>query len=431
MSIGKRHPWILAAVSVALAACGGGGGGGQQPAGPAMPASNAWVTSPVAAYGKLRVCGSHICAADGTTQVQLRGMSLFWSNTGWGAEGFYNANLVDHLADQWNATVIRAAIGAQGGGDYTVDPTGNMKRARAVIDAAIAKGMYVIVDWHSHTLLATQAHDFFQALATEYKDAPNVIWEPFNEPPDNAYDWSVLKPYHEAIVSTIRAAGSTNLVVAGSPHWSQDVDVASADPVADSAGNTAYTLHFYAGTHKQDLRTRAETAMANGVALFVTEWGTCDASGNGGLDALSTQAWLDWMDAHGISSANWAMNDKGETASALKSMNYDGPWTSAQLTDSGWLVLPYIHAGYANDLRVAKDGAGAGTVTSSPAGISCGSACAIDFTRATAITLTATPAQGAIFEGWSGDCTGTESCVVTMDAARSVTARFAAPPTSP
>ena len=75
-------------------------------------------------------------------------------------------------------------------------------------------------------------------------------------------------------------------------------------------------------------------------------------------------------------------------------------------------------------LSVAKNGAGSGTVTSSPAGISCGSTCSANFASGTAVTLTATPASGSAFGGWSGACTGTGTCSTTMTAARSVTATF-------
>ena len=75
-------------------------------------------------------------------------------------------------------------------------------------------------------------------------------------------------------------------------------------------------------------------------------------------------------------------------------------------------------------LTVSKGGAGAGTVTSSPAGISCGATCTHDFAGGTMVTLTPTPDSGSAFTGWSGDCTGTGGCTVTMDQARAVTANF-------
>ncbi|HEY3208959.1 MAG TPA: PKD domain-containing protein [Actinomycetota bacterium] len=82
------------------------------------------------------------------------------------------------------------------------------------------------------------------------------------------------------------------------------------------------------------------------------------------------------------------------------------------------------------DLTVSKQGAGSGQVSSSPAGISCGDSCQASFTAGTAVTLTATPDASSIFTGWSGDCSGTDTCQVTVDQARSVTATFAlnAPP---
>jgi hypothetical protein len=69
---------------------------------------------------------------------------------------------------------------------------------------------------------------------------------------------------------------------------------------------------------------------------------------------------------------------------------------------------------------------GSGTVTSSPAGINCGSACSASYASGASVTLTATPAAGHTFTGWSGACSGTASCTVSMTAARSATAAFTA-----
>lgn len=72
---------------------------------------------------------------------------------------------------------------------------------------------------------------------------------------------------------------------------------------------------------------------------------------------------------------------------------------------------------------------GSGTVASSPAGINCGADCSESYTSGTSVTLTATPAAGNTFSGWSGSgCAGTGTCTVSMSAARSVTATFAASP---
>src|SRR6266508_4033728 len=76
-------------------------------------------------------------------------------------------------------------------------------------------------------------------------------------------------------------------------------------------------------------------------------------------------------------------------------------------------------------LTVTRTGSGTGTVTSDPAGIDCGAVCSADFDDGTVVTLTATAASGSRFAGWSGEgCSGTGTCQVTMDQARSVTATF-------
>ncbi|WP_289623785.1 carbohydrate-binding protein, partial [Spartinivicinus marinus] len=81
------------------------------------------------------------------------------------------------------------------------------------------------------------------------------------------------------------------------------VDVAARNPL--SFNNIMYTLHFYAGSHKASLRQRAQQAMAQGAAIFVTEWGVSDASGNGGVFLPESKRWLEFLDKHKISWLNW------------------------------------------------------------------------------------------------------------------------------
>ena len=146
-----------------------------------------------------------------------------------------------------------------------------------------------------------------------------------------------------AVTNAIRAIDPDNLIVVGTPTWSQDVDVAASSPVTGI--NVAYTLHFYAASHKASLRSKASTALSRGVALFVTEYGTCDASGGGAVDAASTQEWMDFMRANKLSHCNWALNDKGETASALlPGTSPSAAWSDGYLTASGRLVKGYIQS---------------------------------------------------------------------------------------
>jgi endoglucanase len=270
--------------------------------------------------------------------LQLRGMSLFWSQ--W--SDFYRAETVDALADDWKASVVRAAMGVENEDGYLLSPQPNIDKVRAIVDRAIARGIYVIIDWHDHHAQdhASQANEFFAQMAELYANQPSVIFEVYNEPVD--VDWQTVKSYAETIVATIRGRGASNLIIVGTPNWSQDVDIAASSPIASSA-NVAYTLHFYANTHTQPLRDKAKTALERGIALFVTEWGTCSADGNGTVNEAETRTWLGFLADNGISWANWALNDKDEACSALSpSSAKTGPWADDQLTTSGKLVKSLI-----------------------------------------------------------------------------------------
>src|SRR2546423_5825864 len=77
-----------------------------------------------------------------------------------------------------------------------------------------------------------------------------------------------------------------------------------------------------------------------------------------------------------------------------------------------------------NPVQVSVTLSGSGTVTSSPAGVNCGTTCSQSFPEGTQVTLSATPATGFSFGGWSGACTGTGACVLPTSGAQSVTATF-------
>lgn len=314
--------------------------------------------SPVAFHGPLSVSGSNIVDQNNNI-VSFAGNSLFWSNTFFGAEGFYNSDVVDWLQEDWNATIVRAAMGVDEFGGFvcvpdpnnpnnpqginSCDPRGNMDRVIRVVDAAIANDMYVIIDWHSHHAEDFQADavSFFTEMAQRYGDSPHVIYEIYNEPITR--DWSgTIKPYAEAVIAAIRAIDPDNLIIVGTGFFSQEVDVASQDPITGFS-NIVYTLHFYAGTHGQSLRNRATTAINNGLALMVTEWGTVEASGDGAVDRVSTQQWLDFMDTHNISHLNWSVHDKNEGASVLRpGASRQGGWPDFDLTESGLFVRDII-----------------------------------------------------------------------------------------
>ncbi|SHI86538.1 cellulase family glycosylhydrolase [Aquimarina spongiae] len=266
--------------------------------------------TPVQQHGLLRVNGNKIVDKN-NVPTSLAGNSLFWSNAG-DTSDFYNAETVSHLAEDWNSSIIRVAMGVKetwdAGNGYIDSPNAQKAKIRKVIDAAIDKGIYVIIDWHTHEAerYTQEAADFFKEMAQLYGDQPNIIYEVYNEPIGQS--WSQVKSYANTVIAAIRSEDPDNLIVVGSPTWSQDVDVASNDPINDT--NTAYTLHFYAGTHTQFLRNKAQTAMNNGIALFVTEWGAVDASGDGGIATAETERWMQFIKDNDISHVTWSVSDK-------------------------------------------------------------------------------------------------------------------------
>jgi endoglucanase len=291
-------------------------------------------TTIVEKYGQLSVQGNYMVSQYGDT-VQLRGVSLFWSQ--WMGQ-YYNGDVVKWLRDDWKCTVVRAAMGVESGG-YLENPDTEVQKVMDVVDAAISKGIYVIIDYHSHEAYKNPdaAKRFFGQMAKKYGAYPNVLYEVFNEPLQDPSWTRNLKPYAEMVIAKIREFDPDNIVIVGTRQWSQMVSEAGLNPIKQP--NIMYTLHFYSGTHREWLREEAQKAMNSGIALFVTEYGTCDASGNSNLDLAETKIWYDFLDAHKISYCNWSIADKAETASTLKpGANQFGKWESYDLTPSGIFV---------------------------------------------------------------------------------------------
>lgn len=288
-------------------------------------------------HGQLKVSGTMIVDQNGDSVV-LRGMSLFWSQ--WIGK-YYNKNCIKWLRDDWNCTVIRAAMGIEPDG-YLENPTAEIIKIRTVIDACIDLGIYVIIDWHDHNahLHTDAAKHFFRQMATLYGDKPNIIYEIYNEPEKISWRYDV-KPYAEAVIAEIRAVDSDNIIIVGSPTWSQDLDVATADPINDE--NVVYSMHFYAASHKQELRDKAITAINRGYPIFVSEFGVCEYTGDGDVDYQSSGAWFDLMDQYKISWCKWSVADKDEGDAVLEDgADENGGWTDDKLTESGKFIKSEI-----------------------------------------------------------------------------------------
>lgn len=306
-----RQPPLFTATFSLLLGCASG------PRGAAAPASAA--TAPPAKYGKLSVIGTHLCGSDGKP-VQLRGMSTMGLQ--WHGD-VVNARAFAALAKDWKADVVRLALYI-GEGGYAAHPELKQLVWKGV-ELAIANGIYAIVDWHVLTpgnpndSLYGGAQAFFDEVSRKYGKVPNILYEIMNEP-NGDVDWAAdLKPYAERMVATIRANDPDGIILIGSGTWSQDVNVAAADPVQGK--NLMYTFHFYAGSHGEALRSKVQAAIDRGAAVFCSEWGTSEASGTGGTYLQAAEEWLVFLDRRTIGWTNWSLCDKSESSAALKRLS--------------------------------------------------------------------------------------------------------------
>jgi endoglucanase len=279
----------------------------------------AMIQTPLAAkYGKLQVVGTNLCDGNGKP-IQLRGMSTMGLQ--WYGD-VVNEAAIAALAKDWKADVIRLAMYVADGG-YATHPEFKQMVFKGA-DLAIKYGMYAIVDWHvlrpgdPNDPIYSGAEAFFDEVSKKYAKIPNIIYEIMNEPNGEVSWHQQLKPYAKKIIAKIRANDPDNVILIGSGSWSQDVDVAAADPI--QGDNLMYTFHFYAGSHGEALRDKVKTAIDRGVAVFCSEWGTSEASGNGGPFLRETEMWLDFLDRHQISWINWSLCDKSESSAALISL---------------------------------------------------------------------------------------------------------------
>jgi endoglucanase len=335
---------LLTAGLIFIAACGGGPSIQSNPAadGSSPPVDNVPALNPVAEHGQLAVVGTTLQDQSGNP-VQLKGVSSQWLN--------YESRLfpeskeaLRYARDHWKLSVIRAAMGTEASNGYLTSAAAKaalQAKVETIVQNAIDLGIYVIVDWHTSravTATTTQQADavaFFTAIAQKFGASPNVIYEPYNEP--SRVTWAQIKPYHQAVVDAIRAQDPDNLIVLGTPTFSQDVDLAAQDPLAGT--NLLYTLHFYACTHKQALRDKANTALSLGIALFITEFGATPSDGGtpGNGDNIvcedETNTWFAWMAQNNISGAAWKLEQCADTSCILTfSAPVDGPWTDDLLT---------------------------------------------------------------------------------------------------
>ncbi len=305
--------------------------------GPACPSVN----------GALHVEGTQLTDQDGNP-VQLRGISthgLAWF------PGYVNRDCFHQLRNEWKANVIRLAMYTAEYGGYCTDGDKEFLKQLVAdgIDYAKNLDMYVIVDWHilsdsNPNMYVEEAKAFFQEIAGRYAGEDHILYEICNEP-NGSTTWDDIKSYASQVIPVIRAQDEDAVILVGTPNWSQFVDQAAENPISEY-DNLMYTLHFYAATHTDDLRAKMTDAVKDGLPVFVSEYGICDASGSGAIDETQANLWVETMNSLNLSYVAWNLSNKEETSAIIRSTCDKTSWfTPDDLTPSGqWLYRTLTQA---------------------------------------------------------------------------------------
>lgn len=289
--------------------------------------------------GRLHVEGGKLCDEKGN-EVQLRGVSTH--GLAWFPQ-YVNSECFATLKS-WGANVIRLAMYTYENGGYCTD--GDQQQLKTLVENGVQyatdNDMYVIIDWHvlnegNPNRYSDRAREFFAEMAQKYASNNNVIYEICNEPCNGA-TWDDVKFYASETIPSIRSYDKNAVILIGTPNWSQDIESAVNDPVT-GYDNIMYTLHFYAATHKEDLQNKLKSAADAGLPIFVSEYGICDASGNGQIDVESANNWINLLDSYGISYVCWNLSNKDESSAIIaSSCDKTSGFTYEELSQEGqWL----------------------------------------------------------------------------------------------
>lgn len=303
--------------------------------------------TPYGKHGALHVDGLQV--KDKNNQpFTLRGASTHGMHWGDG-ETFLNKTAFQNLRDEWGVNMVRLVSYVTQGG-YTQGSKDKLdKHIQEGVSNLTDLGMYAIIDWHVHAEnpndTKSQAIEFFDTYSKMYKDQSNIIYEICNEP--TGTPWNQIRPYAVDVVNTIRANDPDAIIVVGTNTWSQDVDEVATNGGKIDDPNVMYTIHFYSGSHGESLREKVRTALKAGTPVFCTEFGVCDASGNGGFDLEEADRWIDFFEENGISYCCWSLSKKNESASMLSpECNKVNGFTNADLGATGaWLINTYRSRG--------------------------------------------------------------------------------------
>lgn len=297
--------------------------------------------TPVANHGKLSVKGTKLVDKNGKP-YQIQGVSTH--GIGWFPE-YVSKDTFKTMRDEWGINCVRLAMYTAEYNGYCTG--GNQSSLKKIVNDGVSYatdlGLYVIIDWHvlqdrDPNTYKKEAIAFFDEMSKKYAGYDNVLYEICNEP-NSGVNWSSVKSYAMEVIPVIKANDPNAIIIVGTPTWSQDVDIAANDPITGYT-NIMYTIHFYAETHRDSLRSKMKTALNKGLPIFCTEFGICDASGNGTINEAEANKWIAEMQSNGIGYCIWNLSNKAESSSLISSgCNKKSGWTENDLSQEGkWYV---------------------------------------------------------------------------------------------
>ncbi len=296
-------------------------------------------------YGKLSVNSDGILVGENGNVAKLQGVSTH--GLSWFPQ-YVNADSVRYCKEQLGANTFRLAM-------YTAEYAGYCEGGdqnalkQIVCDGvkyATDNNMYVIIDWHvlndnNPNKYKDQAIAFFREMSAKYKDYDNVIYEICNEPCGGT-SWTDVKNYALQVIPVIRENDKDAIIIVGTPNWSQDVDIVANDRIT-GYDNIMYAFHFYAATHRQDMRNKVTTARNSKLPIFVSEFGICSADGNGWIDENEANTWISFLEQNNISYVMWNLCNKAEASAMINSWNSSTTWWNYDdLSQAGkWLARTF------------------------------------------------------------------------------------------
>lgn len=306
------------------------------------PQTAAVAATPLEVHGALRVQGTKLVDKQGEP-VRLMGMSTH--GMAWFPQ-YVSQDTFQTLRDDWKTNCVRLALYTEEYNGYCSG--GNQEELKALVrrgvEAATNLGMYVIIDWHvlndrDPNVHREEARAFFAEMSALYRNQENVLYEICNEPNSSA-TWEQIKQYAGEVIPVIRGNDPDAVIIVGTPNWSQDIHLAADSPLPYD--NLLYALHFYAATHTDWLRERLTACVQRGLPVFVSEFGLCDASGNGNNDFVQARQWMDLLEQYDIGCCNWNLANKAESSSViLPGCTKISGWSDEELSEGGRWISSY------------------------------------------------------------------------------------------